>query len=197
MVANHFVLALLGTQWSEVIPISIVLLGGIDPISFGDRWLDLHFARPDSSVFHDGCDRSIGMFGCICDWSSLGSHGRCLGLFRDYRNRSIPFFTIPARLIDLFLGGGEKSVRNFLLFSGHGVNRLGLGSCYLLPRLTGCFLQSRSLSGSYPISPWLPVFNSIRGSRCAACCSISAESVLVLGPLLQRWGIFGGCSFAD
>ena len=79
-----------------------------------------------------------------------------------------------------------------------GLTVWGSGFLYLPARLTGCFLQSRSLLGSYPMSPlvaslkletWLEVRRVL--------LDLCGKNLRVLGPLLQRWGIFSGCSFAD
>ena len=147
VVANHFVLALLGTQWSEVIPILKLFcwVGLIQSVLATVGWI--YTSQGQTRLYFTM--GVIGASACLVAFV-IGVHWGVMGVAWAYSLTTaivlFPFFTIPARLIDLsFWEAAEVCPRLSSVLWPWGQSFGVQASCYLLPRPTGCFLQSRSL----------------------------------------------------
>ena len=109
VVANHFVLALFGTQWSEVIPILKLFcwVGLIQSVLATVGWIYISQGRTHL-YFAMGV---IGSLACLVAFV-IGVGWEIMGVAGAYSVTTLiilfPFFTVPARLIDLSFFGRRR-----------------------------------------------------------------------------------------
>lgn len=200
VVANHFVLALLGTQWSEVIPILKLFcwVGLIQSVLATVGWIYTSQGRT-RLYFTMGV---IGASACLVAFV-IGVHWGVMGVAWAYSVTTaivlFPFFTIPARLIDLSFWEAARSL-SATFFCSLAMGLIVWGSGFLLPAATAHWLflavqiplgivSYFAMVAGFQLDTWLEVRRVL--------FDLCGKRLRVLGPLLQLWGIFRGCSFAD
>ena len=200
VVADHFVLALLGTQWSAVIPVLKLFcwVGLIQSVLATVGWIYTSQGRTHL-YFTMGV---IGASACLVAFL-IGVHWGVMGVAWAYSVTTaifiFPFFTIPARLIDLSLGEAARSL-SATFFCSLAMGSIVWGAGFLLPGGTAdwLFLVVQIPLGiaayfamvvGFRLDTWLEVRRVL--------LDLCATRLGALGPLLQRWGLLRDCSFAE